>query len=337
MAKITFRRVVRVLLVSKVNATLPIVGGACFITGSVFFVPGLEIHDPDFCGTVGAWLFLGGSICYLVAPLVDLFDMSFSINDISDAPPTEASSKYENLYKAQMKRTQRANALLYAVSSLAFVVGSVFFFPSMRYGLDATYGAWTYLMGCVISFLAAGLAACTAHELRKTAEPFQPPHKRLLDLWWWSDEDAHMFSCLLYMLGNLLFAVGSVLFFPIVYDPSTKHDVAEHVQKSSPLLSAASAAVRTSSYHAAALVVQPVVQTQAVNATPGPPPPLPFGGSFVVASDNEYLSETAAVVLFITGSVVFTLGACVDFLVLLRQSSRGGQVNEASGLVAGVK
>lgn len=88
-----------------------------------------------------------------------------------------------------------------------------------------------------------------------------------------------------------------------------------------------------SSHRAYQLAVQP----QTANATSRPPSSGTVGESdFVVASESEYLGETAAVVLFIAGSAVFTLGACVDLLVLLRQGSRE-QVNEASGLVAGAK
>merc|ERR1711998_464407 len=78
---------------------------------------------------------------------------------------------------------------------------------------EATHGAWLYLTGCFIVFLGALLAAFTAAELRKTSSMLNFPRK-WWTLYWWSDEDAQIFSCACYMAGNAVFAAGSICFFP---------------------------------------------------------------------------------------------------------------------------
>ena len=349
MAKVTFRRTLRVLARSKLNALLPVIGGLLFLIGSVFFWPSLELFgmDPD---DVGATLFLTGSVLYLVAPVLDYMDMTYSLEDTLQQPST---NQYERLYRvrklrtdimlwlscaavrpprchllslsprisscrpqnftcpgspinfaqAQITRTQRANTLLYSVAGVCFVLGSVLFYP--RFRAESTHGAWLYLMGCVLSFIGAFLAASTAHELKKTAEEQTPLKSGLASLPGVNspaggveagkgeggkeasgsgdlssegsggsstsskliarllprttlDEDAHIASCSLYMLGDVIFVIGSIFFFP-----------------------------RT------------IMSDERV-------------------VEGDALFDQAAVALFIVGSVVFVAGAGIDLLVLLR-------------------
>ena len=180
-----------------INAVLPVIGSTSFLIGSFFFWP--EISQ----GEQGAVLFLFGSVLYVVAPVVDVIDMQASENAISSISTDAemalhekpfAHDDYASLYKAQMLKTQRVNALLYALSSVCFVFGSTLFFPAQR--AQTTHGAWLYLMGCSISFFGASLAASTALELKKTAAPHAYPRSAgMLRLWWWSDESAQVFSC----------------------------------------------------------------------------------------------------------------------------------------------
>ena len=55
----------------------------------------------------------------------------------------------------------------------------------------------------------------------KTAEAVSYP-AGVLTLAWLADEDAQMISCALYMLGDLMYGVGSVLFFPQLYSTPAK-------------------------------------------------------------------------------------------------------------------
>jgi len=222
MGKLTFRRVVSPLLRSKLNASLPVVGGVTFLVGSILFWPDITLAGVISAADWGAGLFVAGSVLYIIAPVVDFLDMNYSLQDMMEAAPTskqavgEATTllpNYERLYKAQIVRTQRANSMLYAISAVCFVAGSFFFFPAQK--VDSTHGAWFFIMGCTISFLGALLAAFAARESKKTREPYHfPPSAGTVALWWWGDEDAQVVSCSLYMLGDLIFAVASVCFFP---------------------------------------------------------------------------------------------------------------------------
>eukprot|EP00325_Prymnesiales_sp_UTEX-LB-985_P014547 CAMPEP_0174756616 /NCGR_PEP_ID=MMETSP1094-20130205/106844_1 /TAXON_ID=156173 /ORGANISM="Chrysochromulina brevifilum, Strain UTEX LB 985" /LENGTH=204 /DNA_ID=CAMNT_0015962525 /DNA_START=724 /DNA_END=1338 /DNA_ORIENTATION=- len=70
-----------------------------------------------------------------------------------------------------------------------------------------------------MTLLGALLAGVTAHELRKTACPlvFRTTPSALA-LPWWSDESATIVSCGCYVVGNIVFIVGSVLFFPRILE-----------------------------------------------------------------------------------------------------------------------
>jgi len=163
-------------------------------------------------GVLAASLFTTGSIFFMIAPLVDYLNMTYGIEQTRDPPaPEKETAQLEWLYIQQMMRTQRANTILYFVGGACFVAGSILFYPSMR--TEATHGAWLYLTGCFIVFLGAMLAAFTAAELRKTSS-HAAYARSWWTLWWWSDEDVQIFSCSLYMVGNAIFAAGSICFFP---------------------------------------------------------------------------------------------------------------------------
>lgn len=155
MGKITFRKTIIVLFRSKLTATLPVIGSVIFTVGSVFFWPTLRIVDGTKAGSVsvGASLFVAGSALFTIAPLLDYADMSFALRDALVRKPSERGiGAYERLYKAQIVRAQRANALLYACAGACFFAGSFLFYPEER--MVTTHGAWLYLVGCVLSFLA---------------------------------------------------------------------------------------------------------------------------------------------------------------------------------------
>ena len=160
MAKITFRQTIHALLRTKIIAFLPLLGGLVFIPGSVLFWPDVHLKGPVSAGSYGAGLFVVGSAFYFIAPLFDFIDTTFDIADLDAVPSAGAGDKkkyssadapqfWETMHKAQLKRSQRANQVLYMVAGICFTVGSFFFFPWMR--ANVTHGAWLYMMGCVIS------------------------------------------------------------------------------------------------------------------------------------------------------------------------------------------
>ena len=134
---------------------------------------------------------------------MDFWELSFNYANLAEPPPPKvdrpqllnSSARYEFLYKAQMLRTQRANALIYAVGGMFFIGGSTLFFPAMEEII--MHGGWLYITGCMLTLLGAVLAALTASELRKTAPSFTYGSS-LLQLPCWSDEEATMSSCLRY-------------------------------------------------------------------------------------------------------------------------------------------
>jgi len=189
---------------------MPIIGSVCYMVGSCFFWPNL--YAMEWAGVLAASLFTAGSIFFMSAPILDYIDMSASYANLRHPPlGGDDAAKLHWLYMTQLMRTQRANTILYSVGGACFVAGSVLFFPSWR--AEATHGAWLYLTGCFIVFLAALLATFTALELKKTSAHHAFP-RRWWALYWWSDEDAQIFSCSLYMVGNAVFAAGSICFFP---------------------------------------------------------------------------------------------------------------------------
>jgi hypothetical protein len=332
MAKITFRKTIIVLFRSKITASLPILGGLFFIIGSIYFWPTLKINGShDKAVYIGAWWYVVASALYTIAPILDYADMSLALKDALQKKPKELDNAgaFERLYKAQVVRSQRGNALLYAVAGGCFFAGSMLFFPEER--LSTTHGAWLYVVGCVLSFLAAFLAASGAYEMKRAAidaeseraearpwarastnpDALSDEKATKNDPTWgrfrkpdpqaagktdleskstdgdasatatsgssgggdegarktrlasisnrWSDEDAAILTCALYMIGNVIFAVGSVFYFP-------------------------------------RMII----------------------GRYGALYEGKPLLERAAVVLFMVGSLIFTVGASIDFAVLIR-------------------
>ena len=89
-----------------------------------------------------------------------------------------------------------------------FVGGSALFYPAMEHLI--MHGGWLYITGCILVLLAALLGVLTAYEMRKTAAPSAAGR--------WSDEEATMLSCGAYVVGNVTFIVGSIMFFPRILE-----------------------------------------------------------------------------------------------------------------------
>ena len=223
MGKVTFRRVVNAHRRQLQIAALPIGGGLLFLVGSFCFWPGLG----HVAVTAGALCFMLGSLLFWAAPLLDFYELTHNYSNLLEPPldPTAALSGdisgvaalYEHLYKSHILRVQMANCLIYTIGGAFFVAGSALFFPEME---EIIYhGGWLYITGCMLMLAGALLALLTAFELRRTALPLQfvaPPPRYLVPFW--SDEQAQIASCSLYVAGNVVFILGSVLFFPRVLE-----------------------------------------------------------------------------------------------------------------------
>tara|TARA_B100000795_G_scaffold254322_1_gene225123 strand:- start:957 stop:1604 length:648 start_codon:yes stop_codon:yes gene_type:complete len=139
---------------------------------------------------------------------------------------------------------QRATALLYCVSGVCFVAGSCLFYPSRYSTTWYTHGDWLYITGCLLSGMGAIFALLTAIELGKTAEtglwsswatlsdgkeekrakgtPSMLQRVCCLTL---TDEEAAVLSCVLYLVGNALFVMGTLLFFPDILRRAREFEV----------------------------------------------------------------------------------------------------------------
>jgi hypothetical protein len=120
---------------------------------------------------------------------------------ISDRPRLLDLVKGGDDLRAQF-RWETINAILYKLGGLTFVVGSVFFFPSLAPLIDI--GAWTFFGGSLLYLIV------TAHDLievgrhrRHRRQPVQGEGLELIAAW-------------AYLLGTLLFVIGSLLFLSFI-------------------------------------------------------------------------------------------------------------------------
>jgi len=216
MGKITFRPVVTVLFRTKVVAAMPVLGSLMFLVGSMAFLPHFIFGPPttsvdaqEFAAVSGASCFIAGSCFFFIAPALDFLDMTYSARDLkaSAAAETQLEKKYKVMYEAAIILGTRVNALLYAVSGACFIAGSALFLPD--FWIQTSQGAWLFLMGCIINILGAILATGAALQL----------HEKIpkSDDGYLSDEMYTIISCSLYILGDIIYAIGSILFFPEQY------------------------------------------------------------------------------------------------------------------------
>lgn len=119
----------------SINALLYIVGGLTFIAGSIFFLP-----RYDSFSDIGAWIFFGGSLIYLVVTGQDLLE----------------STAY---LRRQKQRTvwnwlEFIVANVYVAGTILFTVGSLLFLSQ----IDAIVaGGWCFTIGSLFFLIGACL------------------------------------------------------------------------------------------------------------------------------------------------------------------------------------
>lgn len=104
------------------------VGGVTFVAGSIFFFPALS----DYLA-VGDWLFFFGSVLYLIVTGHDLLEVF----------------KYWRTHDTDTfaDRIEMLCATSYVFGSVLFVVGSIFFLPSLH---TAVPGCWCFIIGSAL-------------------------------------------------------------------------------------------------------------------------------------------------------------------------------------------
>ena len=155
-------------------------GGICFIVGSFAFY---EEYDAP---TLGSVLFAVGSLLFFIGSCAN-----FIKNDAWSAKDMGLT----------------LNAWLYLFANFLFIVGSVAFVPAVEEELGGTdLGISLFIIGSVIFIVAPLYDMYRAHNLRESA---QISYLSFV---------IETTIAILYIGGSCLFVVGSVYFFPALYE-----------------------------------------------------------------------------------------------------------------------
>ena len=91
------------------------------------------------------------------------------------------------------------NAIVYKLGGILFVAGSVFFFPALAAYVDL--GVWAFIVGSLLYLLV------TAHDMLE-ARHYARKRNRYASFW----DKLEISAAASYLLGSILFTVGSVFF-----------------------------------------------------------------------------------------------------------------------------
>lgn len=171
----------------SVNAVVYKIGGLIFIFGSVLFFPAFEAYED-----VGAWLFVVGSLFYLLVTGHDLLEVINARRHRSQPP-------------GLWDRLEAVAALTYVGGTLLFIVGSLCFLK--RFGATEA-GAICFVVGSLL-FVAGAvvnvLQIVTAGSLIKL---------QLMNL-----------TAISFVTGSVLFAVASVPYLWTVESRADAHEL----------------------------------------------------------------------------------------------------------------
>ena len=156
----------------RANTVVYLVGGVLFVWGSILFFPALSSREDR-----GAWLFIVGSMLYLLVTGHDLVEVAKHRRRVGRT----ASAG---------DRLEAASALCYVLGTLFFVVGSVCFLSSVgRFDL----GAWGFVTGSML-FLCGSVI-----DVLMVADEPRADVLQLMNL-----------TALTFVTGSVLFLVASV-------------------------------------------------------------------------------------------------------------------------------
>ncbi len=164
-----------------INAIVYKIGGVVFIAGSILFFPSMAAYAD-----LGAWIFIFGSLLYLVVTGHDMLEVRHHAR-IRKGLPT-VWDKLENW-----------SATTYVLGTILFTVGSVFFLSSV--GLF-TAGAWCFVIGSLLFVMGATvnvLQIVQAEDMRTL---------QLMNL-----------TALSFVTGSILFTVASIPYLWHVESP----------------------------------------------------------------------------------------------------------------------
>eukprot|EP00121_Abeoforma_whisleri_P005305 Awhi_evm1s4805 len=156
------------------NFVAYLIGGLFFIIGSVFFLPQYEQY-----ANAGAWLFIIGSILYLLVAIHDVYEAV--INWIHKDTTVSAIHFFEFLA-----------AVAYFTGSIIFIIGSVFFLESIS---KVVAGSWLFIVGSLIFCLGSMI------NIGQMWTVVSPLMIQLLNA-----------TAVNFLVGSLFFILGSVFF-----------------------------------------------------------------------------------------------------------------------------
>ncbi|WP_413205413.1 YrhK family protein [Rhodospirillum sp. A1_3_36] len=154
-----------------INAVCYLIGGVIFMLGSIGFFPALSPYQD-----LGAWLFVLGSLLYLLVSGHDLMEVI----------------RNNQVWQNRMEgfALELFAALLYGTGSLLFILGSLFFLSWVDM---AQAGAWCFIVGSLLFVVGAGINVLRILDARS------PQRLQLMNL-----------TAITFIVGSVLFAVASV-------------------------------------------------------------------------------------------------------------------------------
>lgn len=188
------------------QSILYIIGGVAFIVGSVFFFPSLVRFM-----NIGAWVFFGGSILYLIVSGHDFAEVLMIY--------------HHRRQLSRMDCSELAAAVAYFAGTILFLLGSLFFLSWID---QVQIGAWCFIVGSLLFVLGSSINILQVPAKSKrgnlqminlTAVTFVSGSilftvASVPYLWnFISEEDQHILDAFLaaqYLVGSALFAVGGV-------------------------------------------------------------------------------------------------------------------------------
>jgi len=163
-----------------INAVAYKAGGIIFLVGSVLFFPAL-----DRWSNLGAWLFLVGSLLYLVVNTHDAIEVTRHYREMrrrsERTGPTPAVDKL---------RLEALATGTYLSGSVLFIIGSLFFLSEIDW---VRGGAWCFIVGSLLFVIGASVNVLQIVQA-KTLVTLQ-----LMNL-----------TAVTFVVGSVLFAVASV-------------------------------------------------------------------------------------------------------------------------------
>lgn len=163
-----------------INAVAYKAGGVIFLVGSILFFPALERWS-----NVGAWLFVVGSLLYLVVNVHDAVEAILHRRALGHSP------ERTGLNLTVAKLTLETIAIgTYLAGSVLFIFGSLFFLSEVDW---VTGGAWCFVIGSVLFVVGASVNILQIFQAGTLVT------MQLMNL-----------TAVTFVIGSVLFAVASV-------------------------------------------------------------------------------------------------------------------------------